>query len=132
MNTNDPQRKEFREWLLQQKMMGLVPRYVTEREMYQKFIETKNIFIKNDPNIIQITFNTNTGRKTIVNAHTSKTLEQLLKGYIFRLGLLEDVLGKDVMFLYNGVQLDPYSKSALGSMFSKTALITVYDFLDKD
>ena len=54
-------------------------------------------------------------------------IEQLLKMYTTKLGLSPDVIGKQIMFLYNGAQLAPDCKTPIGSMFRNTAVITVYD-----
>jgi hypothetical protein len=79
------------------------------------------------PNIINVTMNASTGYKVVINASAETSIEELLKMYTRKIGLAENVIGKDIMFLYNGAQLDTKSKQSIGSMFRNTAVITVYD-----
>ena len=81
----------------------------------------------NGPNILNITLNASTGNKTVINASADTTIENLLKAYTQKLGLPPNVIGKDIMFLYNGAQLDSKCQTPIGSMFRNTAVITVYD-----
>ena len=73
--------------------------------------------------IINVTMTASTGHKVVIKASGETTIENLLKMYI----LSPDSIGKDVMFLFNGAQLDPKSQEKLGSKFRVTAAITVYD-----
>ena len=79
------------------------------------------------PNLMNITLNASTGNKTVINATPDTTIETLLKKYAQKLGLNPNVVGKEIMFLYNGAQLDPKCQTPIGSMFRNTAVITVYD-----
>lgn len=77
--------------------------------------------------IINVTMTASTGHKVVIKASGETTIEELLKMYMRKMGLSPDSIGKDVMFLFNGAQLDPTSKEKLGSKFRVTAAITVYD-----
>ena len=77
--------------------------------------------------IINITFKEDNGRKVIINMNNNKTIESLCKKYANKNDLPVDLLGEDVFFTYNGLPLDPRSKSTLGSMFGTTGFITVFD-----
>ena len=78
-------------------------------------------------NIINITLNASTGNKTVIHASGNTTLEELLKMYTSKLGLSPDIIGKEIMFLYNGYQLKADNKNTIDSIFRKIAVITVYD-----
>ena len=83
--------------------------------------------IGNGGYIINVTMNASTGHKIVISASADTTIEDLLLKYTNRIGLPPNVIGKDIMFLYNGAQLDPKSKQSIGSMFRNIAVITVYD-----
>ena len=97
------------------------------KELIPRTLSNQTISMGNGQNIINITLNASTGNKTVINASADTTIENLLKMYTKKLGLPDNVIGKDIMFLYNGAQLDFKSKSTIGSMFRNTAVITVYD-----
>ena len=78
-------------------------------------------------NKISITFYASTGSKVTLEMEASTTIEDLVKEYAKKIDLPEDYLGKEVMFLYNGAQLDYKSQSPIGSMFRNFASITAYD-----
>ena len=76
---------------------------------------------------INITFNHSTGKKVVVNMDESTTIEKMLKEYAKVIDLPEDTFGKEVMFVYNGAQLDLKSQEIIGKLFRNSAVITVYD-----
>jgi len=80
-----------------------------------------------DGEITSITFNHSAGYKIVINLKSTKTLEDLIKEYANRIDYPEEYIGIDIAFLYNGSTLDIHSQSTLGSLFRKTASITVYD-----
>jgi hypothetical protein len=77
--------------------------------------------------VINVTMSASTGHKVVIKAGPEATIEELLKVYMKKMGLSPDSIGKDIMFLFNGSQLDAKSKEKLGSKFRATAAITVYD-----
>ena len=170
----DPQWLAFQQWLRQRQMMGYIPQFLTNQEIYswyQNYLTTMGVYIPlpmpnqmsmpnqmpvpkpnpqpgqsseikellprnnntdvynmgNGQNIINVTLNASTGNKTVINASANTTIEELLIMYTKKIGLSPEVIGKQIMFLYNGAQLEPNSKSTIGSMFRNQAVITVYD-----
>ena len=97
------------------------------REMLPRNKPAETMTIGGGSNIINVTMNASTGYKVVINASADTSIEELLKMYTRKIGLAENVIGKDIMFLYNGAQLDTKSKQSIGSMFRNTAVITVYD-----
>ena len=97
------------------------------REMLPRNKPAETMTIGGGSNIINVTMNASTGYKVVINASAETSIEELLKMYTRKIGLAENVIGKDIMFLYNGAQLDTKSKQSIGSMFRNTAVITVYD-----
>ena len=97
------------------------------KELIPRGKNDQTIDMGSGPNIMNITLNASTGNKTVINANPETTIENLLKMYTQKLGLPEATIGKQIMFLYNGAQLDFKSQSPIGSLFRNTAVITVYD-----
>ena len=97
------------------------------KEMLPRDKPPETMTIGGGPNIINVTMNASTGYKVVINASADTSIEELLKMYTRKIGLAENVIGKDIMFLYNGAQLNTKSKQSIGSFFRNTAVITVYD-----
>lgn len=77
--------------------------------------------------IINVTLNASTGHKVVIKAGSDTTVDELLKSYMKRMGLSEQSIGKDIMFMYNGAKLLPDNKAKICTMFRNAASITVYD-----
>ena len=92
-------------------------------------LSTNNLISRNYNNngSMQITFNANTGLKVIMKIGPEKTVGDMIKEYMNKFGLSEDINGKDIAFLYKGSQLDHKSKQNIGSYFRNLAVVTVYD-----
>ena len=97
----------------------LIPRYT------QNF--NSNDALDPNQNIINITFKVSTGHQANMAVNGNITVEQLIKMYVLKLNLSESVIGKDIMFIFNGQQLNPKSKEDVNSTFSNGGLISVYD-----
>jgi hypothetical protein len=97
------------------------------KELLPRTPNSPTINMGSGSNILNITLNASTGNKTVINASAETTIQDLLKMYTQKLGLPPNVIGKDIMFLYNGAQLDFKSQTQIGSIFRNTAVITVYD-----
>ena len=97
------------------------------KELLPRNNKTDYYSMGNGQNIINVTLNASTGNKTVINASANTTIEELLIMYTKKIGLSPEVIGKQIMFLYNGAQLDGNSKDKIGSMFRNQAVITVYD-----
>ena len=109
--------QQFRQWQSQQGPKEMLPRGKPDEA----------ISIGTGQNIINVTMNASTGHKVVISASADTTIEDLLLKYTNRIGLPPNVIGKDIMFLYNGAQLNNKSKQSIGSMFCDNAVITVYD-----
>ena len=109
---------------------GLSPISDNQNKIKERLPRTPNtpsFSVGNGQNIMNITLNASTGNKTVINARADTTVENLLKAYTQKLGLPPNVIGKDIMFLYNGAPLDFKCQTPIGSLFRNTAVITVYD-----
>ena len=82
-----------------------------------------------DPNqnIINITFKVSTGHQANMAVNGNISIEQLIKKYVQKLNLPENVIGKDIMFIYNGEQLNPKLKEEVNIKFANGGLVSVYD-----
>ena len=82
-----------------------------------------------DPNqnIVNVTFKVSTGTQANIVVNGNITIEQLIKKYVHKLNLSENVIGKDIMFIFNGQKLDPHLKQDVNSTFGNGGLISVYD-----
>ena len=97
------------------------------KELLPRNNKTDVYSMGNGQNIINVTLNASTGNKTVINASADTTIEELLIMYTKKIGLSPEVIGKQIMFLYNGAQLEGNSKAKIGSIFRNQAVITVYD-----
>ena len=77
--------------------------------------------------IINVTMNASTGHKVVIKAGSETTIKELLECYMKRMGLSPDLVGKDIMFMYNGAKLEPNAQKKIGAEFRNAASITVYD-----
>ena len=116
---------------LQQNQQNLQPQnQQSQQGSHEKLPRNKPdeaISLGRGQNIINVTMNANTGHKVVIAANADTTIENLLKIYIKKSGLNLNVIGKDIMFLYHGAQLDYNSHQSIGSMFRNIAVINVYD-----
>ena len=76
---------------------------------------------------LSITLSASTGFKTTMAIEKTKTVEDMLKEYVNKIDLSEDTIGNDILFLYNGFQLDPKSKSKVETEFKDNSTIIVFD-----
>ena len=91
-----------------------------------------NQFIKDnthfpaDVEIKNVRFEASTGSSAVIKAPKNTSIKEIVKLYVKRLGLSEDVIGKDLVFLFCGEKLDTDSEEAI-SKFPDMASITVFD-----
>jgi hypothetical protein len=102
----------------QQEPKELIPRG-------EKVIRENNISL-NDQNMVNISFDASTGLKVIIAAPKSITIKELIKKYIRRIGISENHIGKDIIFLFNGGKLEPFSDETIQT-FQDFSSITVFD-----
>ena len=88
---------------------------------------TANEALDPNQNIVNITFKVSTGHQANMAVNGNITIEQLIKKYVQKLNLPENVIGKDIMFIYNGQQLNPKLKDDINSTMPNGGLISVYD-----
>ncbi len=88
---------------------------------------TDSMEVGSGGSIINVTLNASTGHKVVIKAGSDTTVDELLKSYMKRMGLSEQSIGKDIMFMYNGAKLLPDNKAKICTMFRNAASITVYD-----
>jgi len=81
---------------------------------------------------LKISFDSSTGRKTVMEIKRTNSLEEMFKQYVKIIGVSEDNIVKGIIFLYNGNKLDVKSKESVGNFFCKEyniskITITVFD-----
>ena len=92
----------------------------------RSFQESENLGFSHNSNIKNIKFDASTGIHVLINADKNITVENLLKEFVHKLGLSENVIGTDLIFLFNGGKLDAHSQETI-SKFPDIATITVFD-----
>ena len=112
-NNEDPnQRKE------------LLPR--SEKIIFMNLNELKGSSILNQNNnyhfnlnkdIINVTFEANTGLKVIIPAPKYMTLEDLIINYVNKIGLPYDAIGTKIVFIYHAGKIDIKSKQPISDLF---------------
>lgn len=88
---------------------------------------TDSMEVGSGGSIINVTLNASTGHKVVIKAGSDTTIDELLKSYMRRMGLSQESIGKDIMFMYNGAKLLPDNKAKICTIFRNAATITVYD-----
>ena len=77
--------------------------------------------------VINLSFNASTGNKVLLAVNGNITVEELFKMYVRRLNLPENIIEKDLMFNYNGGEIDKFSKEQVMNIFRNGDNIQVYD-----
>ena len=80
----------------------------------------------NGQKMINVTFDASTGLRVIIAISKNTTVKQLVEKYIERIGIGKNHIGKDIIFLFNGGKMDPFSEDNLQN-FPDLAIITVFD-----
>ena len=87
-----------------------------------------DISVAKGEDMVNITFDASTGVKTIVCVKKTTQFKDIFKEYVKKLGLLENVIGKQIVFLFNGKKLDENSEDTPKSLkLQNMASITVFD-----
>ena len=92
----------------------------------RNFQESENLGFSHNSNIKNIKFDASTGINVLIKADKNITVENLLKEFVHKLGLSENVIGTDLIFLFNGGKLDAHSQETI-SKFPDISTITVFD-----
>ena len=78
--------------------------------------------------IMNIIIRSSSGNTVPLSLPGNTTINEMLKKYLDRLKLPYSHLGKDLAFLYNGKQIDPFSQMTIFSTFKKQYIdITVLE-----
>ena len=78
-------------------------------------------------NIMDIIIATSSGFKVNLVLPGNTTINDMFKKYLDKLNLPYSHLGQDLIFLYNGKQIDPFSQLTLFPTFKSNITITVLD-----
>ena len=97
-------------------MKSILPREIKNERM--------NFFP--DENMKSIKFDASTGIKVIVTVSKYATIEQAIKEFVKKLGLGENVIDNDLIFLLNGSKMDAHSQDPVITL-PDFASITVFD-----
>ena len=81
----------------------------------------------NNPNMFNITFRASTGYTVVMTVAPNITLNQMFKQYLDKVGVNYNHLGNGILFLFNGLRLDPFSNKIVSAVFKNYANITVFD-----
>ena len=76
---------------------------------------------------LSIHFIATTGLKTVMEVERTKTIEDMIKEYVKKIGLSESSIGKEIIFIFCGKILDPKSKDNVGMILGHNSSITVFD-----
>ena len=101
-----------------QELKSVLPRVILDQQ--------ENFGAPTNPNIRNIRFDASTGIKVLLKMDKNTTVQQLLNEFVKKLGLSQNVIGKDLIFLFNGGKLDTNSQETI-SKFQDFSTITVFD-----
>ena len=101
------------------KLREVIPR--TDKQTYLQQSQ------QNGPNLMNITFKTNSGVNVNLTVPGNITVNELLKRYLDKLNIPYHHLIKDLIFLFNGSSIDPFSKGIISELFRNNIFITVLD-----
>ena len=78
---------------------------------------------------ITITFIASCGHKTHITVGYERKISEIMKLYSKKIYIGNSIVGKDILFLYNGSQLDPNDNRTIKEFFGESNFIriTVYD-----
>jgi len=107
--------------------------FVMSNNLYNSNLNnTNNRSSMNEVNLpsdyIRIKFNASTGNETTIVINKERSLKDLFKKYAEKIGLSEEVFGKEVIFLFNGGKLDTEEEQSIISFFRSTNNITITVF----
>ena len=78
--------------------------------------------------MINIAFDASTGVKTIVTVKKTTPLKEILKKYMDRIGLPQNLIGTEIFFLFNGSKVDTNSEATPKELkYQNMVAFTVFD-----
>ena len=100
---------------------------------YQESILPRNIIysfdnpFRNERNIYNLIFKSNTDTRVNIQFPKNKTMSELFHFYAQKMGINENDLGKRIMFLYNAETLHENDQRQIKDIFQNLSIITVVD-----
>ena len=98
-------------------MKAILPRNIVSIDAPHK---DQNTEIRN------LKFDASTGIRIVIRVPIYTTVEKALEEFVKRIGLNKDVIGKDLIFLFNGSQMDIHSQELVEN-YQDFCSITVFD-----
>ena len=98
-------------------MKAILPRNIVSIDAPHK---DQNTEIRN------LKFDASTGIRIVIKVPIYTTVEKALEEFVKRIGLNKDVIGKDLIFLFNGSQMDIHSQELVEN-YQDLCSITVFD-----
>jgi hypothetical protein len=98
-------------------MKAILPRNIVSIDAPHK---DQNTEIRN------LKFDASTGIRIVIKVPIYTTVEKALEEFVKRIGLNKDVIGKDLIFLFNGSQMDIHSQELVEN-YQDFCSITVFD-----
>jgi hypothetical protein len=89
-----------------------------------------DINVTQGEDMINVTFDASTGVKTIVCVKRTTPFKEILKEYVKKIGLPENIIGSEagIQFLFNGKRLDPNSEDTpLSLKLKNMTTVSVFD-----
>ena len=90
-----------------------------------KVIQDNGNFSPNEI-VKNVSFDASSGLRVVIKAGVSPTIKDLILKYVNKIGLGENVIDKEIIFLFNGAKIDTKSTDNIGR-FPDFASVTVID-----
>ena len=90
-----------------------------------KVIQDNGNFSPNEI-VKNVSFDASSGLRVVIKAGVSTTIKDLILKYVNKIGLGENVIDKEIIFLFNGAKIDTKSTDNIGR-FPDFASVTVID-----
>ena len=93
----------------------------------------KNMHFKvDDCDIRNIKFSDNSGHNVMISINKNRPLKDLFKEYAKRVGFPEFLLGKEIVFIFNGLRIDVNDeKNTINSLFPKDLITIIVIFIQQ-
>ena len=89
-------------------------------------------FKVDDCDIRNIKFRDNSGHNVMISINKNRPLKDLFKEYAKRVGFPEFLLGKEIVFIFNGLRIDVNDdKSTINSLFPKDLITIIVIFIQQ-
>ena len=89
-------------------------------------------FKVDDCDIRNIKFSDNSGHNVMISINKNRPLKDLFKEYAKRVGFPEFLLGKEIVFIFNGLRIDVNDeKNTINSLFPKDLITIIVIFIQQ-